>query len=323
VTRLLDLLLRKQGYATIDALAQTLDLRPAAVRHEIERLRQAGCIVQSHPQQGIMLGRSDLSVWRDYLHWRDGSDSLRRIEIYQSINSTQDAMRRLIKSYGPAADRAVTVADEQTAGRGRLGRSWLSPAGAGVMLSWAVKDDNAHPMSADGLMLVAAVAVARTIERVTTPRSLEVRIKWPNDILIDDKKLAGILVERVVENGASFSIVGIGINVHLRPEQIADDLPDAEQTTTSLAMSGHHVDRLLVLAQTIRELDASLDDLPIETIVEQWRARSHIMHQRIRLQTNGSTIVGCVVDIDPFEGLVVRTDAGNLVLAPGRTTTIL
>lgn len=327
---LLDRLLTQHEMVTIHALAGELNQPIDRVLLDIERLVQAGCLLQRHPQQGVMLQCSGLAVWADYLKWADrNSQFSRTYEVYGKIGSTQDAARRLIEGQRCQADGAIVAADCQDAGRGRLGRSWFAPAGTGVLFSrCCVQSGRTTIPPTDGLVLAASVAIAAAVEQVTD--GLSVAIKWPNDILVGGRKLGGILVEcfsprrptspdapsgRAVESRAA--VIGIGINVDLGPEQIPAQL---RLPMTSLSMCGQRIDRLAVLSESIRQLDAALAMGPDE-LLEQWRRRSPIMSQRVRLQSSGRYIEGQVIDLDPNDGLIVRTDVGSIVHLPSATTT--
>jgi len=321
---------------TVDALACELGQSLGQVLSHLEGLVDAGCLIQRHPHEGVRLERSGLSVWADYLHWVDRERHLpTTYEVYARIGSTQDAARRLIESKGHRADGAVVAADFQDAGRGRLGRRWLAPAGTAVLFSrCCVGPPGAAIPSTDRLVLAASVAVATAVERVAAPSGLDVTIKWPNDILAGDRKLAGILVERFrprrpptpdhlpvatldLPVQAQAAVIGIGINVGLTPKLLP---PELRERVTSLAMCNRHVDRLAILTESIWQLDAALATDAGE-LLRQWRRRSPIVNQRVRLKNSGRSIEGQVIDLDPSDGLIVRSDLGSIVHLPAATTT--
>ena len=318
---LLEQLLGNDDFVSVDQLARAMDTTTASVVADLDRLRGCGCVLQTHPQHGTKLIDSSPAVWRDYLHWVDGRakrDVTRQIEVYAQVGSTQDVVRRMIETSAEVVDGAIAVADEQTAGRGRMGRRWIAAPGCAVTFSRAcVTEAN---MSVDKLMLATAVAVARAIEGVS---GLDVKIKWPNDILAQDGKLAGILVERFTsEAGVDAAIIGVGINVSLQPDQLTGELLEPEQAITSLAMCGRCVDRLTVLTAAVAQMDRALQVETTESLVGQWRARSAVLDKKVTLKTNGRTLRGHVMDIDPHDGLIVRSEDGHVVHLPGATTTL-
>jgi len=325
---LLDLLLRASVPIPVNTLARRLDTDTPNILDKLNQLRTSGCQIQTHPQHGVHLVQTSLSVWADYLHWRDSNQRL--IEVYRSTTSTQDIARRLVESLGPQANRAVVIADEQTAGRGRLGRGWFTPPDTAVTFSRVCLSVANVPdtpdLSIDRLTLACAVAVAKTIEQLTGPDPLPVQIKWPNDLMIHGRKIAGILVETFLAPDAphtAAAIIGIGINVDLMPDHIPPDLPRLAKTITSLKMLNRPADRLLVLAKTLGQLDQALAQPDYDSLLNDWRTRCPMISKPVRLKHNGQIIQGHLIDLHPTAGLIVRTDTAALIHLPAATTTIL
>ncbi len=320
---LLDGLLRATGPATVEALALRLGQPVAWVVRGLDQLMAAGCQLQVHPQQGVQLIRTGLGTWSDYLRWACGQDPNRIIEVYNQTTSTQDAVRRVIASCGEAAEGAVAVADEQTAGRGRLGRSWVAPPGAAVTFSRACLGQR-EQLSIDRLTLATAVAVREAIQPLVEPNRVE--IKWPNDLLIQGKKVAGILVEiHSLMPGwdAVAAVIGVGVNVTLDTRQAPLDQPPYRGRITSLHLMGRWVDRLWVLARVLGHMDRALLVTDVAALLDSWRAHCPMLSQRVALSHNGQTIHGQVIDLDPQAGLIVRTVSGTVVHLPTATTTML
>lgn len=324
-TALLRLLLEADGPLTVQALALQRGTDRSHVMRELDRLRVAGCAFQENPRQGVRLAGTGLGCWADYL--RAVSVKPRLIEVYQQTASTQDTARRLIADRGPAADGALVIADEQTAGRGRLGRRWIAPKGSALTFSrigrTTTPDDS---QAVNRLTFAACVGVAEAIDTWLAPKGQRAQIKWPNDVLVAGRKIAGILVE-VVHNGSAnhYAIIGVGLNVNLMPKQLPDDPddPTLRDRVTSLAILGAKADRLAVMARVMTQTDAALDlDDPAE-LLNRWRRRSTLIGQRVRLQSGGQFYEGEVADLDPNLGLILRTSAGSLVHLPAATTTVL
>jgi BirA family biotin operon repressor/biotin-[acetyl-CoA-carboxylase] ligase len=326
---LLDHLLRKPAGVDVDEAASWLSLSPAQLGEELARLRAAGCELTASSPQHVRLGATGLSAWRDYLAWACPLPGRQRLaEVYHQVASTQDAARRLIGAHGVAADGALAIADEQTAGRGRLGRRWVAPPGACVLVSRGVVAEAAAPLSPDRLAMAAAVAVAAAVEAVTAPSPIPVGIKWPNDLLIDGRKLAGILVEAMTvthprHGPLRAAIIGVGVNVNLSLDQLLNAPAELRQRVTSLAMLGRPVDRLLVLAEIVRQLDAWLGECDLPRLLQAWRRRSVTLGRRIVVTHNGDTLAGQVIDVDLAAGLILRTDAGQVVVLPAATTAVV
>jgi len=319
----LDLLLHQREPIAIETLALRMARPPKTVLRELDRLRTAGCRIETHPQHGITLTACGIGAWSDYLRWSLGNDPRRIVEIYRQTTSTQDAARRIVESCGIDAEGAVAIADEQTAGRGRLGRRWVAPPGTAVMFT-RVSMLKPSKQSIDRLTLGATVGIAQAIESVIKPTA--VQIKWPNDLLIGGNKVAGILVETFTTPAAPGhigAIIGVGINVSVDPQQLSLDPPNVRSPITSLDAVNGPVERIMVLAEAIRGMDQALTDASGESLLDQWRHRCPLLSQPLRLESNGQVVQGQVIDLDPTAGLIVRTDQGTVVQLPAATTTVL
>ena len=315
---LLHLLLSAQEPLTVEGMSRALGQSTTQTLAQLEVLRDAGAVLEHHPQQGYWLVDSGLGTWADFikhLSWPE-----RRVDVYRSTTSTQDAARRLLSLPPDEWSGAMVVAHEQTAGRGRLGRRWIAPAGACLTFSRLAL----RGPSLDRFTLAASVAVAEAVEALS---GVAMRIKWPNDVVTGRQKIAGVLVE-AVDNAV---IIGIGVNVDLTPELMRADPafdPDRDgdlpERVASFATLGLQLDRLTLLAEIGLALDAMLlavkeDD----AIVDRWRARCSMLHQHVTLRHNGGHVEGEVLDVDPDQGLILRTVEGHLVHLPASGTTVV
>jgi len=290
------------------ALGRAVNASPHDAAAAIERLAHAGCRFDHHPQHGSRLIDAALSCWSEFVESRRRRRFGRRTLVYRRTASTQDVARRLVAGAADPGDfdGYLVVADHQTAGRGRLGRTWQSRPGDQLLLT-AVIADQPHPT--DRLMLAAAVAVSRSIETFL-PRPVELR--WPNDLYLDHAKLAGILVETL--SGAA--LVGIGINVHASPPQAAVGYP-----TVALSTQTPPVDRLTLLDRLAEHLTDAMtwtDD----RLTDHWRRRAGLLQRRVTAQVDGRQLTGRVIDIDPTHGLVFEVERGPIVTLPAASTSI-
>lgn len=221
---------------------------------------------------------------------------------YDEIESTNVEARRLASRDAP--EGTVVIAEAQTAGRGRLGRRWTSPAGKGLLFSVLLRP--ALPMRDVHLLtLVAACAVADAIESmIDTP----IGIKWPNDLYVGDRKIAGILMEVAGEQDkVDWVVVGIGINVNTEYSQLPVAL---RRTATSLkSANGEAVDRSELLARVLLQLDAhyamALAD-GFDAAVSGFRRRDYLMGRSISVEARGGSVLGTAAGIDERGALVVR-----------------
>ncbi|MEX0654025.1 MAG: biotin--[acetyl-CoA-carboxylase] ligase [Phycisphaeraceae bacterium] len=318
--RLLDALLHAREPATVEALALQSGQPAKVILRELGRLRAAGCELAEHPQHGVRLRTAGLSVWRDYLEWRGKP---RQVEVYRQTGSTQEAGRRLLAAHGRAADGALVIADAQTAGRGRLGRRWFAPAGKALTFSRVCCAAGEAAGTVDRLTFATSVALAEALDRWLAGVA-RVDVKWPNDICVGGRKLAGILVETVREQGGgTAAVIGIGLNVHVQASDLPADEPGLRERVTSLAMLGAAGDRLAVLADVADAVDTALRDTAVDDLLARWRQRCTMLHQHVTLQSDGRRVAGQVLDLDPHAGLIVRLDTGELVHLPAATTSVV
>jgi BirA family biotin operon repressor/biotin-[acetyl-CoA-carboxylase] ligase len=233
---------------------------------------------------------------------------------FDSINSTNNHARILAEN--GAAEGTVVVAEEQTAGRGRLGRSWLANARENLTFSVILRPTD-PPDQVNLLPLAIAVAVARGLREAT---SLPVYCKWPNDLLLQGKKLAGILMESALgPNGFEFVVVGIGINVN------QNIFPEAFRSrATSLALhAGHPLDRITLFRTVLQSLEREYDSFTsagLASVLPAWLELAPIIGKRISADLQGVTVHGTVSGISPNGGLQLHTDAGDLTLFAGDVT---
>jgi BirA family biotin operon repressor/biotin-[acetyl-CoA-carboxylase] ligase len=226
----------------------------------------------------------------------------RHILYYPTLASTMDTARQMARQ--KAAGGTVIIAGEQTAGRGRLKRSWLSPAG-NIALSIILYPDIA---SLPYLIMITSMAVARSIAAIA---GIKTQIKWPNDILIDGKKVCGILVENEVRgNKVDFSIVGIGINVDLNTA----DYPEISATASSL-QSGPVPDlRKKVIRSLLDEFEGLYLKLPDgKSIYQSWRSRLVTLGQKVRATSGSKIIEGIAESVNEAGALSIRRPNGSLV----------
>jgi BirA family biotin operon repressor/biotin-[acetyl-CoA-carboxylase] ligase len=212
----------------------------------------------------------------------------------------------------------VVLADEQTRGRGRLGRSWHSPAADNLYLSALVRPPEALHR-APPLTLAAGVAVCEAVNRSGARAS----IKWPNDVLVDGKKLAGILTESVTR-GERLEAVVIGVGVNLNGAAFPEEL--AAIATSLRAACGHAIDRLAFTATLLGELARWLDRLDAEgtaAIAAAWQERSAISGRRVQVIVDGETVAGRACDLDADGALRVERDGGGELRVVAGEVTIM
>lgn len=227
----------------------------------------------------------------------------REIFYYPVLPSTMDAAREQARK--GAKDGTVVIAGEQTAGRGRLNREWLSPKG-NIALSIILKPD---ATSLPYLIMVASLAVLRSIKKITGQKA---QIKWPNDILIDGKKVCGILIENELKgNKVDFCIVGIGINVTLN----AADFPAINETAASvISVKGQKDLRAPLIRRLLVEFEKLYLQLPDGSpIFRAWKNNLLTIGKKVKASWGKQVIEGIVEDVEEDGTLLIRDIHGGLV----------
>lgn len=227
----------------------------------------------------------------------------RRLLVLEQVSSTND----LVWDYAgsPDAEGLCVFAETQTAGRGRRGRSWYDDQRGSLLFSFLLQPG---PLHADILTLAAAVAVAEALSRQI---SLPFRIKWPNDVLVEDRKVCGILTESRTVRGQTCFVIGIGLNVNQSREFFAS--LDLEMPATSLAIeAGRHFDRNTLAASILNSLDhwLCICRYAPEQVGQVWKRYNRQIGNPIRILENQQVFTGTCLDIDPVRGLLVHLHGG-------------
>jgi BirA family biotin operon repressor/biotin-[acetyl-CoA-carboxylase] ligase len=227
------------------------------------------------------------------------------IVYFQSIGSTNDVAQELAKQHAP--EGTLVIADEQTAGRGRLGRAWLSPANHNLLMSLIFYPPLAASQ-AQRLTMLCSLAAADAIHAVA---GLEVEIKWPNDLLLGARKTCGILTELgLARDSLAYAVVGIGLNVNLRAEQMPEEL---RSIATSLAEGqGGPVSREELLCAMLREIEARYERLKQgESPVREWASRLVTLGKPVQVSDAEESVTAWAEDVDEDGALLIRLSDGR------------
>lgn len=225
-----------------------------------------------------------------------------KVIYYPSLPSTMEVARQ--EALRGADEGTVIVADEQTAGRGRLKRAWMSPRGS-ISLSVILRPRLAYLPS---IIMLASLAVVHSIEKVT---GLKSQVKWPNDVLINGKKVCGILVETDVKgNTVNYAILGIGVNVNLK----LADIPEIASIATSLSDElGRNVARLSVVRCLLAEIERFYLALTAGgSVYEEWRDSLVTLGKKVRVKTGEVTYEGVAESVAGDGSLMLRGLDGSL-----------
>ncbi|MBA7705289.1 Bifunctional ligase/repressor BirA [subsurface metagenome] len=239
----------------------------------------------------------------------------RKILVYNRTSSTNDIAAEYAKN---KKNHGLAIfAEEQTAGRGRAGTKWLSGRADSILCSIVLTDTKCN---ADLLTLTCAVAVAEAIGK---PGSSEAKLKWPNDVILDGKKVAGILVESKTHNNHTAYILGIGINCHQKKDSFP---PELQTSATSIDIESHSItDRNLLAKRLLTSMDHWLEvaEKSSKKVIDQWSKLSTLLNQRITLIYNGRKFTGNCIGIDPEKGLILQLETGGTRFFPAAHTSIV
>lgn len=241
------------------------------------------------------------------------TDNNIRCEVYDEIDSTNNKMKEYIYSGKREVD--LIVADSQTMGRGRMGRTFDSPTGHGIYMSMLIKSD----LKRENVLLItsaAAVAVVRTVRKLT---GVEAVIKWVNDIYVGKRKVCGILAEAVSCGEQGIDVVlGIGINVSSSSDMFSESV---RETAGSLYDSGrcgiNKVSRNELIAGVVNEFHGIYRNIEEREFIEDYRKYSLVIGKNVRFLKDNAWVSGKAVDIDDDGGLIVDTCDGRVLLNTG------
>jgi BirA family transcriptional regulator, biotin operon repressor / biotin---[acetyl-CoA-carboxylase] ligase len=304
--------LRATETATVSGaeLSQKLGISRAAVWARIRELRSLGYDIQASPHLGYRLIASPDLLHGDDLLARLGAPLTigRDIRVFEQTSSTNDTIEKLARD--GAAEGVVVFAESQTKGRGRLGRQWISPSRKGLWFSILLRPP-LRPNEATKIMVASGTALRCAIHHVT---DLPATIKWPNDILINQRKVAGILTELHAElDRIQYLVLGIGIDVNLTP---ADFPPPLRKLATSLRIeSGRTLPRPDLAVQVLRELDHDYHRIlsgKFHEIADEWVQHCDTIGKQIVLTLGQRKITGRAEALAEDGALILRTEHGRI-----------
>lgn len=237
------------------------------------------------------------------------------IDYFESIGSTNDRARDL--AAGGAPEGVVVIAEMQTRGRGRLGRRWESPAYRNLYMSVLLRP-SITPESVPSIGLTAGLATAETVARWAP----QARIKWPNDVLLDGRKTAGILTE--AHDGTAAVVAGIGVNLNMTADELPEELRD--KATSLAAVTGRTVDRTaftLALLSQLEECYGLLCNTGFAALRQRWEDLSCLNGRHIRVSGAGTEQEGTVIGLDADGTLLLRSAGGEEVRVVAGDVTVL
>jgi BirA family biotin operon repressor/biotin-[acetyl-CoA-carboxylase] ligase len=298
----------QDGHVSGHELADRLGVSRNAIWKHIEALRGRGYVIESTHARGYRLASAPDALTADTLtgHLQSGLIG-RRLVCHDVTGSTNDDACALARV--GAEEGTVVVADAQTAGRGRLGRDWVSRPYLNLYTSLILRPAIA-PADAPQLSLAAGVAVADALEA----EGVDAGIKWPNDVLIEGRKVCGVLTEIEAEaDMVGFVVVGIGVNLNSEPEDFPTELQDK---AVSVRMArGRRVDRARFAANLFACFERAYDrwrDGGFGALREDWQQRAVLIGRPVEVAGAGDRMVGTCVGIDSDGALLLKGEAGEV-----------
>jgi BirA family biotin operon repressor/biotin-[acetyl-CoA-carboxylase] ligase len=304
-SKILDYLLKhRDEYTTGQQLSEICEVSRQSIHKHINSLKEEGYIISSIHRKGYKLIEGDTINQASIDMLVSEYEFLSKGYFFDQINSTNT----YLKLNAEVLKSAIVVANEQTAGRGRLGRTWISAPSEGLWQSLLLRPI-IKPTEAAMLTQVAGIAMLQAIEEVT---KLEVEVKWPNDLMINGKKVCGILTEMSAELGAiQHVIIGIGVNVN---QQVFPDV--IKQLATSLMIElGNEVDRYTLLCAFIKWFDKCYQqfesDVSLKSITKILNERSNLVGKEINVIVGEKSRVAIAKEINDYGELIVIENDGT------------
>lgn len=317
-TKILQALRESEDYVSGQQLCEQLGVSRTAVWKAVNQLREMGYEIDSIPNKGYCIRSApDLLNKNELESIRKTAWIGSQLECFDVIGSTNTTAMQMAEEGAPHG--TLLVADRQDSGKGRRGRSWMVPAGIAIAMSIVLKPSELAPSHAPQLTLVAALAVAGAIREQT---GLQAQIKWPNDIVIDGKKVCGILTEMSTQiDYINHIVVGIGINVH--NEQFPEELSD-RATSLYLASGGRRFRRAILVEavceqfELFYELFMQTQDMSgLKDIYDGWLVNRG---RKVRILDPKGEYEGIAEGISPQGALEVDTPEGRKLVDSGEVS---
>jgi BirA family biotin operon repressor/biotin-[acetyl-CoA-carboxylase] ligase len=287
--------LRECGdYLSGETLSSQFGISRVSIWKHIHSLERDGYMIEAAPKGYKLISSPDLLLPYEFPSLEQS------IHYFPEIGSTMDIARELATK--GAGEGTIVIAEVQAQGRGRLSREWLSPKG-GIYFTLILRP-KINPAYAPRINLMASVAVATTIRKLY---GLKAELKWPNDVLIEGRKVCGILAEMDAETDViNFINLGIGINANTSVTQF-------EKTATSLKdASGREISRKEFLSVLLMEIGRQQPLLMSTDLLDEWKKLTGTLNKYVKIVASGEVIVGQAIDIDATGALIIRERNGSL-----------
>jgi len=304
--------LREKEYVSGEVLAQKLGISRVAIWKQIQKLKDIGYKIRSDQNLGYCLvSRPDLLIPQEIQRGLSTNYIGKEIYYFPELKSTNIMAKEKALHRAEGIDEGtLIIAEKQSAGKGRLGREWFSPVG-GIWLS-IILYPQLSPSYISRITLMTAVAVVKAIKICTQIKS---QIKWPNDILINEKKVCGILTEMSAElDIINWVVVGIGINVNIDHRDFPEDIQ--ENTISLKEILGKEVLRVKLAQTFLQEFEKYYEILKrreFSSVLKEWKLYSHTLGKKIEVNIGEKVVTGEAIDINESGALILKKEDGELI----------
>lgn len=296
------LLNNRENYTSGTYISKKLGISRAAVWKQIKQLRQLGYQVTARPNCGYRLEKEP-----DLLNSALLNKQL--LNYYKELDSTNLVARRLAEQGCPNC--TTVIAEEQLQGRGRRGRNWFSPSNSGLWFSIVLRPEMISPAAAAPVTLVTAATLAFSLNKAG---DLPIKIKWPNDLLLNGKKFGGILSEVKGEpDQVEYLVIGTGLNINQRSDDFPPDLK--KKATSLLVESGQFFERTDLFLSLWDDLCRAYEIFFKEGFApfrDQLLTFNNFINQKVSISWPGGSITGLVLDLDQDGALLIKDRQGDL-----------
>lgn len=310
----------KDDYISGEELSLLIGVSRTAIWKHMQELRKKGYVIDSRSKKGYKLMKATENLDRNMIQTKLETAWVgRELLIFSTIDSTNTEGKR--RGAEQLLNGTAILSEEQTAGKGRLGRQWISPKYKGLWMSLFFHPENLEPKDGSKMTILAAASVCRAIEKLT---GLTVGIKWPNDLVCNKKKVCGILTEMAADpDRIDWLILGIGINVNLEEQDFPEEL---KETGTSLKIEKQlsadrgflveNIDRNALAAEIMNQFEKDSEEFfqngSIHGILEYYNEKVLVKDRELLIQKAGKALPGIGVGVNEEGHLLVRMDNGEL-----------
>ena len=292
--RILNILRSEKDVVSGETLSNRLGISRVSVWKHIKKLQEIGYNIESTPKGYLFISTPDVLY-----PWEFGEKE-RNIHYFDEVDSTMDIARELARKQCPHF--TVVIAGRQKKGRGRLKRSWLSSKG-GLFFTIVIRP-KIPPVLSSRVNLAASVILAQTLHNLF---NINARVKWPNDVLVDGKKISGILSEMDAEiDRVNFISIGIGLNVNNNPT------PYEPMATSLKQILGKEIPRIEVLKAFLDHFEDTVNDTEFDSVVAEWKKYTETLNRHVKIVTANEIVEGLAVDVDENGALILKLADGSL-----------